>query len=147
MAEIIECRRVESLSDFIDAIEIRVDVFVKEQGFEPGWEPDEDDKTAEQFLAVDDGKPVATLRVRKTGESEFKIERMAVRKEFRAQGVGQALLDYVVGELKKTSPKKIWLQSQLQAQQFYEKNGFAAVSEAYELFGRPHVDMQYALGG
>ena len=42
-------KEIETINEFIDAIRIRVDVFIKEQGFEPGWEPDEDDKVSKHL--------------------------------------------------------------------------------------------------
>jgi len=50
----VQYKEVETVNEFIDAIKLRIEVFVREQGFEPGWEPDEDDKKASislQWLA------------------------------------------------------------------------------------------------
>ena len=44
---------------------------------------------------------------------------------------------------KKLDAKKIWMQSQVQAQGFYEKCGFKAVSKSYDLYGIEHIDMEY----
>ena len=55
-------KEVEIISEFIDAIRLRVDVFIIEQGFKPGWEPDEDDKISRHFIAMADDKVVATAK-------------------------------------------------------------------------------------
>ena len=73
-------KQVEAIQEFVDAIRLRVDVFIKEQGCPPGWEPDELDKDAQHFIAKVDGKIVATLRVLDEPKGVYKIERMAVAK-------------------------------------------------------------------
>lgn len=137
------CKEVSSFDEFIDAIRIRVDVFIKEQGFEPGWEPDEEDKTAKQYIAYAGKEIVATARVRETKEGEFKIERMAIKKEYRGKGIGEGLVDHIINELKKTKPKRIWLQSQEKVKGFYEKVGFKTISEPIDRWGVFHIDMEY----
>ena len=136
-------REVKTINEFIDAIRIRVDVFIKEQGFEQGWEPDEDDKVSRHFIAIVDGKIVSAARYRKTDEGKIKIERMVTRKEYRGKGIGKELLEFMIKEITKLKPKKIWLRSQVQSQSFYEKCGFKTISEPFDMYGVPHIDMEY----
>ena len=138
----IEYKEVEKINEFIDAIRIRVDVFIKEQKSEPGWEPDEDDKKSRHFIASVDNKIVATARVRESGNKEYKIERMVTKKEYRTKGIGKGLVDYMIKEINKINPKKIWMQSQVRAQKFYEKCGFKVISNPYNLYGIKHIDME-----
>lgn len=135
-------KKIESISEFIDAIRIRVDVFIIEQKCQPGWEPDEEDKTAGHFIAIADGKVVSTLRIREV-EGGIKIERMATKKEYRGKGISKGLITFVLKEIKKLKPKKIWMEAQVQAREFYEKCGFKPVSEPYDLYGIPHLKMEY----
>lgn len=139
----IKYKQVKSIREFIDAIRLRVDVFIKEQGFAPGWEPDEDDKKAQHFIALVGGKVVATARYREISKGDFKIERMATRKDFRGSGVGSGLLKFIVKKIMKSKPKRIWAKSQVLSQKFYEKNGWNTVSEPYQMHGIGHVDMEY----
>lgn len=139
----VQYKKVETINDFIDAIRIRVDVFIKEQGFEPGWEPDEADKNSKQFIALIEGKIVATARIREAADKALKIERMATSKEFRKKGITKGLVSYIANSCKKINPNKIWVQSQVQAQGFYEKCGFKAMSKPYYLYGIQHIDMEY----
>ena len=139
----IDYKEIETISEFIDAIRIRVDVFIKEQKCEPGWEPDEEDKNSKQYIAIVDGKIVSTARMRETGDNEIKIERMATIKEFRNKGITKGLVEFIVDSVKDLNPKKIWMQGQVQAQKFYGKCGFEAVSKDYVLYGIPHIDMVY----
>lgn len=137
------CKKVETIPEFIDAVRLRVDVFIIEQGFKPGWEPDKDDKQATHFIALDKEIVVATARIRETTKNEFKIERMTVVKEYRKKGVGKDLLVYVLNYLRARAPKKIWLRSQERSKGFYEKCGFKLVGEPFDMHGIPHVDMEY----
>ena len=139
----IRYKEVGTISEFIDAIRLRVDVFIKEQGFQPGWEPDEDDKVSRHFIAIKDNKIVGEARVREVEKGEFKIERMVTAKDYRGKGIGRGLVEHVISEILKIKPKKIWLRSQVQAQEFYEKCGFKSVSEPFDMWGIPHIDMDY----
>lgn len=137
-------KEVKSISEFIDAIRIRVDVFIIEQKSKPGWEPDEEDKIARHFIALADGKIVSTLRIREV-DNGVKIERMVAKKEYRGKGISKGLIEFVLKEIKKLKSKKIWMEAQVQAKEFYEKCGFKAVSEPYDLYGIPHLKMEYTI--
>ena len=67
----VEYKEVKTINEFIDAVRLRVDIFIKEQEFQPGWEPDEDDKISKQFIAISNGQIIATARFRETAESEI----------------------------------------------------------------------------
>lgn len=136
-------KEVKLISEFIDAIRIRIDVFIVEQKCKPGWEPDEEDKASRHFIAVADGKVVSTLRIEVIDDG-IKIERMATKKEYRGMDISKGLVEFVLKEIKKIKPKRIWMEAQVQAQEFYEKCGFKAVSSAYDLYGIPHLKMEYS---
>lgn len=139
----IKYKEVKTIPEFIDAIRLRVDVFIKEQDSKPGWEPDELDKNAKHYIAIVNNKAVSTARVRETSKGIFKIERMVTKKTYRKKGIGKGLLKFIINQLNKSRPKKIWLQSQVRSQKFYEKCGFKAVSKHYALWKIPHIDMEY----
>jgi predicted GNAT family N-acyltransferase len=139
----ITCKRVKTINEFIDAIRIRADVFIVEQGSEPGWEPDEEDKMARQYIALIDGTIVATARTREDPKNCVKIERMATKKEYRKKNISKTLLEFIIKEEMKEKPEKIWGACQVQAQGFYEKNGFVVISKPYDQYGIEHVDMEW----
>lgn len=143
----ISCRRVTTVAEFIDAIRIRVDVFIIEQGCPPGWEPDPDDRDADHFIALIDNSVVATTRIRRDGPGSMKIERMAVRRENRRSGVGTKLTRHVIQAARDDGCRRLWMQAQVQARGFYEGLGFRAISNEYDLHGLniPHVTMNYPI--
>lgn len=137
--------KIKTINDFIDAVRIRVDVFIVEQKCPPGWEPDEFDKKSRHFVAILDHKLVATVRLREESKNTVKIERLAVKKEYRKKGIGLGLTKYVLSQALKKKYKKIWTQAQLHAQKMYEKAGFKVTSKPYDLYNLNiiHVDMEY----
>jgi len=139
----IRFKKVKTLNEFIDAIMLRVDVFIKEQKFKPGWEPDEHDKKSTHFIAIVNKKIVATLRYREPKKDEIKFERMATKKEFRGKGISSKLLKFAIKNAKKRKPKKIWAISQERAKEFWEKNGFKAISKPYKIYGTKHLNMKF----
>ncbi|MBI5227237.1 GNAT family N-acetyltransferase [Candidatus Micrarchaeota archaeon] len=139
----IQYKEIQTIPEFIDAIRLRVEVFINEQRFKPGWEPDEEDKNSKQFIAILDGKIVATMRIREPTKGEFKIERLAVAKECRGKGIGKELLEYSIKQIGTQKPKRIFTMSQVQAQKFYEKCNFKAVKEPEMAHGVAHIYMDY----
>lgn len=142
----ISYKHIKTRQEFIDAIRLRVEVFIKEQCCKPGWEPDEEDKISKHFIAKTGGKVVGTARLRQTKGKELKIERMVIDKKYRGKGIGKDFLVYIVEQAKKSKAKRIWMQAQVQAQIFYEKCGFRLISSRpYDLYGIQHVDMELVL--
>jgi len=136
-------KEVESINEFIDAIRLRADIFIIEQGFKPGWEPDEDDKVSKHYISIVDNEIVGTARFREVSPNEFKIERMVTKKELRSKHIGTGLIEFMITDIKKLKPKRIWVRSQVRSQLFYEKVNFTAVSEPYDMWGVQHIDMDY----
>jgi predicted GNAT family N-acyltransferase len=143
----VACKRVESLNELIDAIRVRVDVFVLEQLCPPGWDPADIDKEAEHYIALLDGTIVATARLREDQPGSMKIECMAVRATYRRLGVGASLTEYLVDVAAERSCHRLWMQAQSHAQRVYERCGFHRLSaDEYDLYGLgiPHVTMEYS---
>jgi predicted GNAT family N-acyltransferase len=139
----VEYKEVESINEFIDAIRLRADIFIIEQGFKPGWEPDEDDKVSKHYISIVDNEIVGAARFREVSSSEFKIERMVTKKELRSKHIGTGLIEFMITDIKKLKPKRIWVRSQVRSQFFYEKVNFTAISKPYDLWGVQHIDMDY----
>jgi len=120
---------------------IRTKVFIEEQQVAPDFEWDEIDTTAVHLLAMSENLPIACLRIIKYQ----KIGRMAVLKEYRAMGLGMALLLEAIKICKKQGTKNIYLTAQTHAIGFYKQAGFKEISGVYQDANIPHVDMQLIL--
>ncbi len=143
----VQYKQIETLNEFIDAIRIRVDVFIIEQQCPPGWEPDELDKDSQHFIALVKGKIVATARLREDPKDVAKLERMVVKKDYRGKGIALGLTKFILEEARKQRYTRVWMQAQVQAKHVYEKAGFKTSSKPYDLWnlGIPHVDMEYVV--
>lgn len=141
----VEYRPCVTFTDFVDALRIRVTVFNIERGMPLGWEPDEYDKNAQQFVAAAGGRVVGTARLREEPRRALKIERMAVLREYRGRGIGRGLTRYVVRSALDQNPERIWLEAQSSVRSFYERVGFHVTSDEYRPWDLevPHVSMEY----
>ena len=83
---------IQILDHITDEIkQIRIDVFMKEQGFEDEF--DEIDETAKFVLLSIDGKPAGTCRYFPSDVAgDAHIGRMAVRKLYRGQHLGTKIM-------------------------------------------------------
>lgn len=81
-----------------DAKDIRIEVFMNEQGFENEF--DEIDTISHHIVAFDEEKPIGTCRFFKEN-NHYTIGRVAVLKEYRNQHIGNLLIRTAEKEIKK----------------------------------------------
>ena len=123
---------------------VREVVFIEEQKVPLYIEWDEHDQDAIHLLALDtSGQAIGCARILKKG----RIGRMAVMRNWRGKGLGQALidealLDEAIKICKSLGMQSVAISSQTHAIKFYEKAGFTVTSEAYIDANIWHVDMQ-----
>jgi predicted GNAT family N-acyltransferase len=134
-------RKTNWQTDSSELSAIRHEVFVDEQAVPIELELDEYDAHCHHWLAYIDGRAVATVRVRGNGN----IGRMAVRKCFRGQGVGKALLKTVVAYAKDQDWRVLSLAAQDHAISFYVEGGFTPYGDIFMDAGIPHQAMQMLL--
>lgn len=120
------------------AFDIRVKVFVDEQGVNKDLEYEHEEEST-HFIAMVDGKEAGTARWRKT-DNGIKLERFAVLPDFRSAGVGKELVKAVLNDID-TKAQKIYLHAQSQVVDFYKKQGFEPEGEEFEEAGIKHYKM------
>lgn len=103
-----------------EAKEIRVRVFVEEQGFQ---EFDSVDNYATHVVAFDEGRAVATCRYFYQ-DGYYLIGRFAVVKQYRSIGLGGKLLEFAKSQIEKLGGKEIRIHAQKRAEGFYQKQGY-----------------------
>ena len=123
------------------ASRIRFTVFVEEQRVPAELEMDENDAASLHALAYADGRAIGTGRLLPDGH----IGRMAVLKEWRGRGVGQALLRALIDAARRRGDREVALNSQVHALGFYGAEGFKAEGPVYEEAGIPHQAMRLKL--
>ena len=140
----VEVEKISAKSDLDLAFAIRREVFVVEQKVDPADEYDEFEDLAVHFLAWLDGKAVGAARWRFTSYG-LKLERFAVLKSARGNGVGQALVNSVLEDIKSnkgTETKLKYLHAQLEAVSLYSKFGFKKVGGVFEECNILHYQME-----
>ena len=120
--------------------EIRTKVFIEEQHVDPEIEY-EFEEEGNYYLLYYKKIPIATARWRET-EKGIKLERFALLKEFRNQGLGSELLHEVINDVLPFG-KKIYLHSQVIAINYYKRSGFVAEGEHFWEANIEHVLMTY----
>jgi predicted GNAT family N-acyltransferase len=116
MMQIVE---VESAEQLRQALAIRVAVFVEEQGVARALEIDGRDDAAQHFLALREGQPVGTLRLRWVDDSRVaKIERVAVLPRARGAKFGQALVQAALAAAGAAGAEAALLHAQTSVQDF-----------------------------
>ncbi len=128
------------------AMDIRQEVFVQEQNVPESKEYDEFEDSSHHFIAFIDGKPCGTARWRITNNG-IKLERFAVQKAARSNGVGSALVEAVLEDINNQSldDKKLYLHAQLSAAGLYAKFDFKQVGEEFEECAIRHIKMERSL--
>jgi predicted GNAT family N-acyltransferase len=117
---------------------IRFAIFVDEQNVPSGIELDDLDASCMHAVAYDpDGKAIGTGRLLPDGH----IGRMAVVKDWRRRGVGDAILDALIGEARKRGHAEVVVSAQLQAAEFYRNHGFVADGKVFKEAGILHEKM------
>ena len=126
-------------NDFAQCIMIRTRVFVVEQNISADLETDEFENTSTHYLVSHEGKAIATARWRIVDDQTAKIERVAVLKEVRKNGIGRQLMRYILNEIHVHSNIHIIkVGSQNPVIPFYQKLGFQVIGEEYLDADIPH---------
>lgn len=141
-ATIIPVKTEEQLEKCLN---IRKEVFVEEQEVPVDLEIDEYDTIGpdvHHVLIEMNGAYAATGRLIYYKDNSAKMQRIAVRKAFRSQGVGKILLLALEELARELGLANSVLDAQCQAEGFYAKLGYETIStEPFDDAGIPHVRM------
>ena len=119
-----------------EAKNIRIEVFMKEQGFENEF--DDIYTISHHIVVFDEGKPIGTCRFFKEN-NHYTIGRVAVLKEYRNQHIGNLLLESAENEIKKLNGDLIVVHAQVRVSPFYEKQGYIQFGQIDDDEGVPHM--------
>ena len=122
--------------------DLRVEIFVKEQGVPEENEFDDYDLQVPHLVIFSEGEAVATGRFIPYDEDAVKIGRIAVKKDKRGLGLGEKIVLELLRKAKEEGAKTIRLGAQTHAVGFYEKCGFSLLgTPEYMEENIPHYDM------
>lgn len=131
---------------YLDSLSIRRKVFIEEQHVDPAIEIDEKEAACTHIVGYNDmEQPIVTARLYPLSLHAYKIQRVAVLKEYRGKHYGQEILAKIDDIAQREGIKNLHLGAQNQAISFYEQLGYVIDGEEYEEAGILHHDMKKVL--
>ncbi len=127
------------------ALEVRKQVFIAEQGVAEAIELDGNDLEALHMIVKDRQRVIGTARIRFPANHQAKIERMAILKPLRRQGIGKGIISFLSDELKKREVERIILHAQYLVIDFYRSCGFEETGSPFLEAGIKHIRMEKQL--
>ena len=128
-----------------EAFEVRKKVFVEEQGISEDLELDGHDSEALHTVVKDGKRVIGTARVLFLATNQAKLERMAILKPFRRQGIGSEIISFLNEELRNRQIVQIVLHAQYPVVAFYKSCGFVESGSPFFEAGIKHIKMQRRL--
>lgn len=142
----IAVKKANSNGDYARCIQVRTTVFVHGQSVPASREIDDFENESHHYVATCDGETVGAVRWRRSQKNNAtaKIERLATLSNFRGNGIGKALMTFIINDIKATGGiTEIILGSQDHAIPFYEAMSFKICGEGYLDGGTiPHHNMK-----
>lgn len=129
-----EIKLFDKLPD--EAKNIRITVFVEEQGFNEEF--DSVDDIATHIVMYDSEEPIATCRFY-IKDGSYLLGRIAVIREYRGKHIGALLISKAEEEIKKRGGRKTVIHAQTRAKDFYVKQGYTDSEKPDYEEGCPHV--------
>lgn len=137
----------DTMSDiYLDALEIRHQVFMLEQGVPREIEIDQHEASCIHVVLYDDNQiAVATCRLLPLEKGIMKLQRMAVQKAYRGKAYGRFIIEHAEQFTKEMGFRAMTLGAQITAVGFYETLGYIKVSEKFLDAGIEHYQMNKQL--
>ncbi len=131
---------IPGTQDITEPLEIRREVFIEEQGWSEDDERDGCDEGALHLIIYSDEIPAATGRIWHDGRA-FRIGRLAVRKRFRGQMLGDLALRLLIYKAFNSGAERLNVHAQTHVVPLYKKFGFHESGVEFMEAGRPHITM------
>ena len=119
---------------------VRGIVFCGEQQLPYSVDRDEHDFSAVHVLGQVGDEPVAAGRIRFV-DGCAKLERLAVRKEYRGRGFGHLLAEFMIKTAEDKGFPTCKVHARVYFKDFYAKHGFQAEGEVFQEIGIDHLLM------
>ncbi|PIE75632.1 GNAT family N-acetyltransferase [bacterium DOLJORAL78_65_58] len=134
-------REAQTREDFWKVLVVRGIVFMEEQKI--GWaeEIDQHEDSCTHFLGEVDGQPVVVGRLRALPGGEWKLERVAVRRAWRGQGLARRMVQAMLAAAAERGAKRLRLHAQVYLADFYASFGFRTEGGIFQECGIDHVLM------
>jgi predicted GNAT family N-acyltransferase len=128
-----------------EALNVRKDVFVREQQIDESEEIDDLEDSSTHFVLYEYGEPVGASRLREIKDGG-KVERVCILSSHRKRGLGEKLMMAMEQTAIERSYPSLTLYAQTHAEDFYKRLGYITTStEPFLDANIPHVAMKKVL--
>lgn len=137
----------DTMSDiYLDAVKIRHEVFMLEQGVPSEIEIDKYEAACIHFVLYGDAnEAIATCRLLPLEDGRMKLQRMAVQKDYRGKEYGRLIVESAERFSKELGYNTITLGAQVTALGFYERMGYNKEGELFFDANIEHYQMNKLL--
>ncbi|MGK7913397.1 MAG: GNAT family N-acetyltransferase [Synechococcus sp.] len=135
-------RVASTFDDLLKVMSVRSIVFIHEQHCPYAIEVDGQDYAAIHILGEQQGEPIAAGRIRCI-YPYAKLERLAIRQQCRGRGYGHQLLAFMMSTARDRGFESMKLHAQVQATEFYRKQGFTTQGDVFVEADIDHLLMVY----
>jgi len=123
----------QNMEDLMQAFAVRAAVYMCEQGSPYAEEFDGNDFTATHIIGTVGPEPAAAMRIRYFADFA-KLERMAVRKEFRRSGITPDVIHFAVELCRRKGFRKLYGHAQERLVPYWERHGFKSMAKPAFVF-------------
>lgn len=132
---------VENMEELLMAFTVRAIVYIHEQSCPYLEEFDLNDFTCTQILGTIGSEPVLCARIRYFGQTA-KVERIAVRSEYRNKGYAHELLRYIISFCENKGFDDFYLHAAVRLEAFYNSYGFKKVGGQFGFSDHDYIEMR-----
>lgn len=139
--ETVRIRVVHGVEEMMQAFAVRAAVFLSEQACPYAEEFDGNDFTATHLLGFVGAEPASTCRIRYFADFA-RLERIAVRREFRKQDVAVKMIEFAFDFCRRKGYRKVLGQAIERLIPYYQRYGFERINdETFVVAGHEYVEL------
>ncbi|HZJ84559.1 MAG TPA: GNAT family N-acetyltransferase [Syntrophomonadaceae bacterium] len=127
--------------EYQETVHLRNAVFRKPWGLDIKDDDLSPDKEMDIYGAYLNNKLIATVFLGEHEEGVARVRNVAIYEEYRGQGLGRYLMDFIEDIARKKGYTKVYLMGRTIVEEFYHKLGYKTISKAYNYRSIPHLDM------
>lgn len=127
--------------EYEEAVALRYEVLRKPLGLTYTPEQLAEEETEWHVVAVEDGKVVGVLLLKKISDTKLKMRQFAVADAYQGQGIGSALVAFAEDFAIENGFSTIVLNARMTAVPFYKRLGYEVEGEEFVEVGIPHLRM------
>jgi len=142
---VVTTKVAHTIEEMMQAFAVRAAVFLSELACPYTEEFDGNDFTATHFLGYVDGEPASTCRIRYFADFA-KLERVAVRQEFRKTGVAGKMIGFALDLCRQKGYRKLHGHCEEHLLPFWQKFGFEPIdADRFVLLGHEYIEIECPL--